>query len=298
MQNIANIENPVIVDGTVVAGDLPAHNNLGYYGNAGYRGEFNTQAHDLKVTYKADNYTVTGQLGYSKADGEVSDVYSEYYANTNASFTLENGTPDVTLSADLSPKDYRLDYNHKNDILNDSDELYVQFDVEYLLDTGFFTAIKAGIKYREHTKAASLMKANYPKVSAEVRALIWVCLQAILLAMAFYGSLIITSMQTGSRLLAQHQVLMSTLTTPSILKKPLQLDTSKPCSSTISGAVIWAYARLKQSLTLVQLSIQGVALHLKIFKMYIAQIATMTFLPSVNINYDFTDDVVAAFCCG
>lgn len=167
LQNIANVENPVIVDGTLISGDLPAHNNLGYYGNAGYEGEFKTQAHDLKVTYKADNYTVTGQLGYSKADGEVSDVYSEYYANTSASFTLDNGTPDVTLDADLSADDYRLDYNHKNDIYNDSKEVYGQLDFEYLLDGDFFKAIKAGVKYREHSKAASLIKANYPKVSSD-----------------------------------------------------------------------------------------------------------------------------------
>ncbi len=119
------------------------------------------------MTYKADNYTVTGQLGYSKADGEVSDVYSEYYANTSASFTLDNGTPDVTLDADLSADDYRLDYNHKNDIYNDSKEVYGQLDFEYLLDGDFFKAIKAGVKYREHSKAASLIKANYPKVSSD-----------------------------------------------------------------------------------------------------------------------------------
>ncbi|MBE0379987.1 TonB-dependent receptor [Pseudoalteromonas prydzensis] len=167
LQNIGNIEQADIVDGTVVAGTLPAHSNLGYYGNAGYQGEFKTQAHDIKVTYAKDNYTLTTQFGYSKAEGAVSDVYSEYYANTDASYSIENGTPEVTLSDTLTPADYRLDYNHKNDIANDSDEKYVQFDFEYQLDNDYFTAIKTGVKYREHSKAANLIKANYPKKGAD-----------------------------------------------------------------------------------------------------------------------------------
>ncbi|WP_404339304.1 TonB-dependent receptor [Pseudoalteromonas mariniglutinosa] len=163
LQNIANITDAAITDGSVVSGYLPTHNNLGYYGNAGYQGEFKTQAHDLKVTYERDNYTLTTQLGYSKADGEVSDVYSEYYANTDASFSLNNGTPEVVLSPDLTPEDYRLDYNHKNDITNDSDEKYIQVDFEYKLDNEYFSAIKTGLKYRSHGKSAGLIKANYPK---------------------------------------------------------------------------------------------------------------------------------------
>lgn len=163
LQNIGNVEQANIEDGTVTSGYLPAHNNLGYYGNAGYQGEFETQAHDIKITYEKDNYTLTTQFGYSKAEGAVSDVYSEYYANTDASYSIENGKPNVELSDSLTPEDYRLDYNHKNDIANDSDEKYIQFDFEYRLDNDYFTAIKTGVKYREHSKSASLIKSNYPK---------------------------------------------------------------------------------------------------------------------------------------
>ncbi len=295
LQNIANIENPVIVDGTVVAGDLPAHNNLGYYGNAGYRGEFNTQAHDLKVTYKADDYTVTGQLGYSKAEGEVSDVYSEYYANTNASFTLENGTPDVTLSADLSPKDYRLDYNHKNDILNDSDELYVQFDVEYLLDTGFFTAIKAGIKYREHTKAASLMKANYPKVSA---------------AGESFNLGMFASDSTSDGILWQfdNNQYADWISSTSPTSGPYEhLDYTFDLEETVTAGYVKAVFEhnkwrgnmgvraVKTELDSRSVEYTGRSFAPENIQDVYSSNSYDDFLPSVNINYDFTDDVVLRF---
>ena len=295
LQNIANVENPVIVDGSLISGDLPAHNNLGYYGNAGYEGEFKTQAHDLKVTYKADNYTVTGQLGYSKADGEVSDVYSEYYANTSASFTLENGTPNVTLDTDLSPSDYRLDYNHKNDIYNDSKEVYGQLDFEYLLDNDFFKAIKAGVKYREHSKAASLIKANYPKVSSDG--------EQFNLGM-FAGS------STGNDILWQFDnskyADWISSTTPSTAPYE-HLDYTFDLEETVTAGYVKAVfdynkwrgnfgvRAVKTELDSRSVEYTGRSFAPENIQDINSSNSYNDILPSVNINYDFTDDVVVRF---
>lgn len=163
LSNINNIENPQVNNGTVVGGFIPDGESFeALYGSAYYEGGYDTRGHDLKTTYSGDLFTWSTQFGITKADGTVDDNYAEFYANTGVEFDLTQGSPEMALVDVGSAQDFWLGYNHLNRITNDDEEKYIQSDFEYLLDSDFFTAVKVGVKYRDHDKGSDLFKTTRP----------------------------------------------------------------------------------------------------------------------------------------
>lgn len=162
---IGNIQNPVIVDGTVIGGTIPdSTGDEAIYGAAGYDGGYDTRTHDLKITHEADGYVWSAQVGHTKANGNVTDNYAEFYASTDIIFDLPSHN--VNMPGITSAQDYALGYNHVNVITNTDKETYAQTDFKYQLDHDIFRAIKTGVKYRDHSKSSDLHKTTYPASNA------------------------------------------------------------------------------------------------------------------------------------
>lgn len=168
----ADTRELVIDGGTVTKGSnlfcctaLPLINlQAGKYDTGAYQGEFKTTAFDLTGTLDRKSYQLTVQAGHSFADGYAEDRYGEFGARTSLDFDLSSGVLEATLG-DVEPADYGFHYSHFNKIRNDSDETYLQADALLILDNDYFPSIEAGLKFRDHNKAAGLRKRDYAFLS-------------------------------------------------------------------------------------------------------------------------------------
>ncbi len=158
-----------IEDGTVVKGQIPSCCSIpgrldltaGVYDSGAYQGEFETTAFDLKTTLDRETWQVSFQVGHSFADGFASDRAATFSTETGIDFDLTSGVMEVTLDDGLTPDDYRFYYTHFNKIRNESDETYLQSDVLFNLNNDYFSSIETGVKFREHNKAANLIKRDF-----------------------------------------------------------------------------------------------------------------------------------------
>lgn len=159
--NDNNVTDKEIVDGIIVGGSREAQGNDALYSNAGYEGKFDTFGTDLKAIYSGDNYEFVTQIGYTSAAGDVTDTYTEAYATTATSWDLTSGQPEVVFHDVDSADDFDITYAHVNEITNAEDEVYVQTDFKYFVEHDFFTSVKVGLKYRDHNKSSDLLKSDY-----------------------------------------------------------------------------------------------------------------------------------------
>jgi len=121
-------------------------------------GESESDSFDFDATYYGDSFSLSVQIGHTKAEGGTS---KETYANIDARqgsvdswfFSIENGKPRYEVSTDLATNKEAYQYfdwfgSYSSE--NEDSEDYIQTDVKFDLDGSFFTRFYVGGKYRDH----------------------------------------------------------------------------------------------------------------------------------------------------
>ncbi|AWL11188.1 hypothetical protein HMF8227_00692 [Saliniradius amylolyticus] len=151
--------------------DLNADPRWHHYGNfleSRYRstrekGAYDTRVHDLKFEWNATDFTLTAQAGVTKADGAISIRALDFEAQSQASFDMSGDQIDFTLSPDTTAEDYVGVYIADKNYVNDEEEVYFQTDFNYLLNHSWFTSIDAGLRYSDHDKTSRVqLNEHYP----------------------------------------------------------------------------------------------------------------------------------------
>jgi iron complex outermembrane receptor protein len=112
--------------------------------------------YDLDFEYHNDQVLLHAQLGTTNANGGTDqDKLYRFVGNTREQFSLSRNSIEVKY-LDLNPQDpnslpfFSSDSHDWIRNMEDS-ETYVQTDAEFILDNAFFSAIKAGFKWRNQT---------------------------------------------------------------------------------------------------------------------------------------------------
>jgi iron complex outermembrane receptor protein len=152
----ANITDMTVEDGTVLAMEYGAEDRPGAVLNVANRVSYSeTSSYDLDIMYDQGDYQLHFQGGYTEAEGGTTkDVFSEFSANSRQSFDLTSGVPEVGFQdIDVAnAAEFNLDWAQEDSKPQEDDETYAQVDFTYFLDGDFFTAIKTGVKLRDHSK--------------------------------------------------------------------------------------------------------------------------------------------------
>jgi iron complex outermembrane receptor protein len=116
---------------------------------------------DFDFEYEADNFTVSGRVGNTKAEGGT-DLTANYgfFIGTPADYA---GTYDATgdiIKIDIANKsftadDFQADLSSAGWALkkqpNSDEETYVNFDIKVPVDLGVITNFKTGVRYADHS---------------------------------------------------------------------------------------------------------------------------------------------------
>lgn len=124
-----------------------------------------TQAYDLEIGYDYNNWQFHWQLGYTQAEGGTTrDVFSEFVANTSVSYDLSSQVPEVSFN-DIQVTDAaafnQLDWVQVTNKPQQDEETYGQMDVTYFFDDGFVSAVKVGVKHRDHDKSQKQIASRF-----------------------------------------------------------------------------------------------------------------------------------------
>ena len=117
--------------------------------------EIKTESYDLKIVNEGDLWTSSVHFGYTEGSGGTqTDRSVGWGANTVHSFDTSS-VGDIKTHYDLDPADasqWSLQYlGYESGVAKD-DESYIQFDFERPIDLAFFSGIKFGAKYRDHSR--------------------------------------------------------------------------------------------------------------------------------------------------
>lgn len=115
-----------------------------------------TNAYDLDLKYSVGDWTITGKLGTTDAEGGTDrQLIWETIARTGFTWDLRGSVPRFAFT-DIDPTDPNaLDtngWNGERDVGNEDSEDFAYIDAEWLLDGDFFTAIKFGLKSTDHER--------------------------------------------------------------------------------------------------------------------------------------------------
>lgn len=158
----ATLSNEVVIDDTIVAGDITGIVGAGGFGQVYdifVRDAFSESkfiAGDLTYTPN-DTLTLHAKVGYTDASGDTSNQpFVEFLGRGDISFDLTGRAPQVSFSGvdptvadDLGfGPDDGFAANHE--ITNDDDEVFAYFDAEKAVDMGPLHTLKAGVKYTDH----------------------------------------------------------------------------------------------------------------------------------------------------
>ncbi|MCL1142891.1 TonB-dependent receptor [Shewanella gaetbuli] len=121
-------------------------------------GESTSNTYDFEAIYQGDSYSLALKLGRTEAEGGTG---RETYANIDARqgsvnswhWSIEDGKPNYDVSTDLAKDKQAYQYydwfsSYSSENLDS--ENYAQVDYELELDSGFFTTLYAGVKFRDH----------------------------------------------------------------------------------------------------------------------------------------------------
>ena len=121
-------------------------------------GESKSETFDFEAKYYGDLFTATFKVGHTEAEGGTS---RETYANIDARqgsvnswlWSTEGGKPSYEVSTDLASDKQAYQYYDWFDSYsseNKDTEDYAQADLQFDIDTGIFTTFFVGAKYRNH----------------------------------------------------------------------------------------------------------------------------------------------------
>ena len=155
--------NAIVEDGVAVAGTItsnPAASNsfAVVYDAIDRRATAKTLSADFDLNYRpTDTLTVHFKAGWTKADGDTSNEnFLETAGLGQFSYDLRSGVPEISFASPnpLDPSGVRPDFARIQSVTNDDEEKYVYLDVEKEVEWGPMTALKVGVKFTDHDRAA------------------------------------------------------------------------------------------------------------------------------------------------
>ena len=124
-----------------------------------------TLSGDFDVNYRPnDDMVVHFKAGYTKADGNTqSQPFYEGGAPGAFDFDLTGRVPQVTFIGidPTDPNDLVFDFASLHRITNEDKEKYAYLDVERAFDLGPINAIKAGVKFTDHDRKARFLATTF-----------------------------------------------------------------------------------------------------------------------------------------
>ena len=163
------IGNAVVRDGVAVSGDIASANGgtTGFgvvYDAIDRQAVAKTVSADFDLTYRpTDSLSVHFKAGWTKASGDTSNENFMEFAGPGAfSYDLTSGRPEVSFASPdpLNPAGIRPDFGRIQSVTNDDEEKYAYLDVEKQVEWGPLTALKFGLKYTDHDRAADRLATN------------------------------------------------------------------------------------------------------------------------------------------
>lgn len=157
----------------VVDGDLAAGWASGSPGNEtfiqtwGRRSEMTSDTFDLSAEFEGDGYTVSGSIGSTESDGGTDLTFNyQHYPSLGDPMSIWAGSIDLTgksigMSAPVGGFDGNVDLTDLGTTTtlqtwsvgggpNSDEEVYAQIDVEFDVDLGAINSFKTGIRYTDH----------------------------------------------------------------------------------------------------------------------------------------------------
>jgi len=104
-----------------------------------------------------DTWSLHTKLGYTSAEGETkTQPFWETQNFTGFTWDFSNGVPEIDFTnlGDLTDPSSlpTLGWASHNQFLNEDEEFYAYGDLNWKVDAGAFTAVKAGLKFTEHER--------------------------------------------------------------------------------------------------------------------------------------------------
>lgn len=152
--DISEFSDITRVDGNMVAGTVS--------GDGAYEWDFinresstETKSYDLELNYSTDSYTLHAQIGSTEAKGGTYNETSwSFTPNIEGGYAFDlRGGPQVDIGVD--PTDGTLwsqNWTWGGNKPTTDEETFAQIDIEFPVELGIFSAIKTGVKYRDHDR--------------------------------------------------------------------------------------------------------------------------------------------------
>jgi iron complex outermembrane recepter protein len=181
--NGGTITNCVVEAGACVAGTVSSAKNgtsdFAFFYDSFHRLAKTTSHNlDLDTKYTPDStWTVHLDIGYTDATGNTSpQLFPEFGAPGSFTYDFRNGAPQVTPIANANgttvnfanPNSFAFDFANADQFLNDDRETYAYLDALKQLDYGWLKSIKFGIKGTNHERDAYGNYTTYGAFSAPI----------------------------------------------------------------------------------------------------------------------------------
>jgi iron complex outermembrane receptor protein len=159
--NGGTLTNATIQDNTAVAGTISSLNggteDFGVvYDVIDRFAQTDSSNVDLLTKWNIDDdWSVDFRVGYTKAEGDTeAQPFVELGAPATFSYDLRGNTPQVSFANidPTAPDDMSLIFSSLHQILNDDDEIYGYVDAERKLGIGWLDSVKFGAKYTDHDR--------------------------------------------------------------------------------------------------------------------------------------------------
>jgi iron complex outermembrane receptor protein len=181
--NGGTINNCVVEAGACVAGTVSSKSNgtsdFAFFYDSFHRIAKTTSHNlDLDTKYTPDStWTLHLDIGYTDATGNTNpQVFPEFGAPGSFTYDFRNGAPQVTPIPNgngttvnfANPNSFAFDFANDDQFLNDDREAYVYADALKELDLGALKSIKFGVKGTNHERDATGNYTTYGGFSAPI----------------------------------------------------------------------------------------------------------------------------------
>jgi iron complex outermembrane recepter protein len=163
------LTNVTLQEDTAVAGTITSANG-GTTGRAVVYDTFIREASattsniDADVTFRPnDDWTLHFDVGYTEAEGDTDkQLLAEMGQSGSFQYDLRGRSPQVSFSIDpTNPAAMLYDFGNNNQILNDDSETYAYVEIEKQMDAGMLRSLKFGGKFTDHEREAVFNATTY-----------------------------------------------------------------------------------------------------------------------------------------
>lgn len=154
LTDVTLIEDTAVA-GTITSADDGTTGRAVVY-DAIYRSaDATTRSIDLDAVFRPnDDWSVRFNVGYTDAEGNTDNqILAEWGQSGSFTYDLRGRAPQVEFSLDpTDPAAMAFDFGNLNQILNDDEELYAYVDAEKWLHAGVLESVKFGAKVTDHER--------------------------------------------------------------------------------------------------------------------------------------------------